>query len=293
MFQNQKFTRSGSTYRIDKGLSKPDLIFFPKISYSTNLNGGNPDKDLILGDYTFIGDKNPIAKQGILVGAGVAANMRYIYGEGRFLLFNLHSSYDYSFDHQLGVNTFLVNLYSKNHLRNWSFIDICLNNENIKRKLSENITQFVDLNISKIIQLVQNNDTLISTGLRHLKQRAYNQNLVYFGIDTKFANKKYSDLKVFLGSLKTGNLSEKLSISFSFSQLLFEKPIKLSLDYKEAIGGQMLNYKRNDKTYGFKINYIINPNLSFNLGYNKTNSTIKYFNLSQPILNIQFSSIKF
>ena len=136
MFQNQKFSRSGSIYRIDKGLSKPDLIFFPKISYSTNLNGGNPDKDLILGDYTFIGDKNLIAKQGILVGAGVAANMRYIYGEGRFLLFNLHSSYDYSFDHQLGVNTFLVNLCSKNHLRNWSFIDICLNNENIKRKLA-------------------------------------------------------------------------------------------------------------------------------------------------------------
>lgn len=148
--------------------------------------------------------------------------MGHIYGKGRFLLFELNFSYDYSFDHQLSLNTFLINLCSKNHLLNWSFIDICLNNKNTKRKLIDNETQFVDLKISKIIQVAQNNDTSIKAGLRHLKQKAYSKNLVYFGLDTKLANKKNSNLKVFLGGLKKGTLSEKLSISSSFSQLLLK-----------------------------------------------------------------------
>lgn len=52
------------------GLARPAIsgAMYPDLYYSNNINGGNPNKKLVLGDLVFSGDPNLIARGGVVVG---------------------------------------------------------------------------------------------------------------------------------------------------------------------------------------------------------------------------------
>ena len=64
----------------------------PTIDYNSNINGGNPDRPLVLGGLTFTGDEEFLRREGIVAGLGAGVNGRSIYGEGKYSSYGISAS---------------------------------------------------------------------------------------------------------------------------------------------------------------------------------------------------------
>jgi hypothetical protein len=83
----------------------------PIIDYSTNINVGNPNRPLVLGNLTFTGDETLLRKEGLVAGVGIGANGRRIYGEGKYVDYSLGASYAHSQEHDIGIGRTFANLH--------------------------------------------------------------------------------------------------------------------------------------------------------------------------------------
>ena len=102
MIITQKLKREGYL----GGLKKSDwsTSFYPEIDYSGNINGGNPDKPLILGELEFSGDPDFIKQEGVITTLNLKVNNRSTFEVGRYLQTNLSGSYSYSPEHNNGFS---------------------------------------------------------------------------------------------------------------------------------------------------------------------------------------------
>ena len=68
------------------GLKKSDwsTSFYPNIDYSENINGGNPDRPLVLGDLEFAGDPELIKQEGVITILNMRVNNRSTFDAGRY-----------------------------------------------------------------------------------------------------------------------------------------------------------------------------------------------------------------
>jgi hypothetical protein len=98
---------------------------FPILQYSSDVNGGNLPGELALGNFVFLPDPELERKSGLIVGAGVGSEIRFLLGEGRYVDIDLTATYGYSPEHSLDVSSFIGGICSKNHLVNWWYLDFC------------------------------------------------------------------------------------------------------------------------------------------------------------------------
>ena len=124
--------------------------FSPVFYYSSNINGGNPDKDLVLGDYIFKGDRNLLRKKGFLTGVSSGLNGRSIYGEGRHFDFYAQVSHAHSFQYNMGINNLSSGFCFANHIKAFWHIDICGNSSQIRRKIVSERNSDLSLNLAKL-----------------------------------------------------------------------------------------------------------------------------------------------
>ena len=75
---SQKLKREGYFGGLEK--SEWSTRFYPDFDYSNNINGGNPDKPLILGELEFEGDPELIKKEGVIGTLNFKGNNRATFG---------------------------------------------------------------------------------------------------------------------------------------------------------------------------------------------------------------------
>jgi len=71
---------------------KVNKAIYPIVAYSDNINGGNLNQTIKLGDITFIADKDTKAKSGIIIGVGALLAIKKLYNRGRYIDLNLNTS---------------------------------------------------------------------------------------------------------------------------------------------------------------------------------------------------------
>ena len=98
------------------GISEPTWAtkIAPSVTYSNNINGGNPNKKLVLGNLEFDGDPNLVAKQGIVGNLNLNAFNRVTFGEGDYITTSLASALSYSLEHDISYSNASANICSKN-----------------------------------------------------------------------------------------------------------------------------------------------------------------------------------
>ena len=97
---------------------KVNRSVYPIIAYSDNINGGNLNKNIQVGNYTFIGDENNKAKSGIIIGGGALLGIKKLYDRGRYIDVNLSASIAAAPAHDwLKVRNGYITACSKNHIR--------------------------------------------------------------------------------------------------------------------------------------------------------------------------------
>ena len=296
-FIDQKLKFEGHTNglglpsKINKNTVQPYLS--PLLSYSNNINGGNPSKDLILGSKHWLGDKERYSKSGILAGLELGLNGRYIYGDGRYLQYSTNGSYSYNSIHKLGVGSVGASGCDVKNLSEWWYLDICASHYQIRKDLSESKSNNLSIVASNFLKITKNSFSQFKFGFNHYINSDYEQEQAVVGINTIHPNGIYTDLNAKFGKAIDTKLVTRLSLSGRMVAQVVDKPLSLSAYYTESEGGIIAGYDRDERNYGISISYPIWKKISLSLGYQINNSTIDYYDLKTPTVGIVLPAIQF
>lgn len=292
-----KLKLEGST----RGLGLPTRVkphstskaVYPILSYSDNINGGNPPEPLVIGNLTFAGDEELFRKEGVVAGFGASVSGRYIHAEGKYFTYGVNASYAHSPKYGLGIATTSANLSSINHIKNWWFLDVHANTSRMRKDITDETNSNISLISSKVYASGEDTYSEASFGVNRYFAESYNQNQMLFGYKTIHANSVYSALNLTVGERVENQLATKFALSAQIVTQLVNKPLKLSASYSQADGGMLLGVARDETTIAVSASYPIWKNLTASVGYRATDSTIDYFDMSTPTFDIQFSSYNF
>ena len=266
---------------------------FPVLDYSTNINGGNPDKPLKLGTLIFAGDSDLLRKQGTIAGLGAGAKGRYINGEGKYFDFSANGTYARSLDYDLGMAQHSLSVCSKNNVdQNW-FVDICVTSARTKKEFTDVESQTAILSFARLFETQGYSYNQAIVGFKRSFEHSFTQSLLVFGLDTIHQNGIFSAVSLMIGETIPETLATKFRIDANIGTMIFERNLSLAFSYSEARNGKILGFSQEEATTYFSIEYAFNPRFTLSLGYSNTNSNIDYFDRSEPNFGIQFSPIEF
>lgn len=265
----------------------------PILNYETDINGGNPSRPLQLGSLTFTGNPELVREEGVVLGAGVGANGRYITGQGRYIDYSFGVSYAHSFEHDIGIQRRFASICSRNHLTNWWYLDGCANSSYVEKDLTEATRNALSLTTSKLFTSSANNHHQASIGVNRIYDEDYQQNQLVFGFQTIHRNGWHSALNATLGESIDGEIAVREALSASLSLPVSNRRLTLSANYSEADGARLLGFERAENTWSVSATYSFYENIDVSIGYVETNSTIDYFDVSTPTIGINFRPIRF
>ena len=291
------------SYGIKKGIGhdKYDLVveantielnLVPSIRYDENINGGNPAKPLIIGPITFEGDKTKYKKNGGLIGFEAGLAGRLIYGEGRYIDYYFGTDKGYSPEHSMEVLGDKARLCSLNHIASWWYLNGCGAVSRTRKELTDTTVKDLSLTASHIY-LNNSRYNQLNVGINRYIPETYEQDRLVVGLDTIYSDNFFTSISVSLGEPIINQLHEHLSVSLSSKKIINNKLLSFSANYTDLQGEVLLGVEREDTAKSISLSYPIMHNLTAVLGYKSTSSTIDYFDISEPFVGIQFSSIQF
>jgi hypothetical protein len=272
------------------GLTRPAVRthFFPTLSHSSNINGGNPDKNLILGELEFEGDPNLVAKEGAVVGANFSSTYRTTYKEGQYLDASLLAGVSFSPEHSISYTTLNWSVCSRNKLHPASYLDFCANASNLNRKLSIDRTESVSLSLGHLKYRNNFGFSDLSYGLQRSFFAGYQQNQAHISLDTIHEKQWYSSFGVRLGESVMDKLVLNYGLDASATKIIGGRLITVSLAREYSNGGKLLGVDRADRTTWVQVSVPLTNNLYAKVGYAKTDSTIDYFDVSEPSIELTY-----
>jgi len=285
----------------DRGIGLPGIVkqktfspyIAPILEYSSDINGGNPNRPLVLGSLTFVGDEEFFRKKGILAGIGLGGNGRVIYGEGKYLDYSVGGSYTHSPKHDIGITRGFTNFCSKNDIGGNFYLDGCLAANQLDRELSDETTGSATVSVAKIFSEGRNRFHQASIGLRRYFEDEYEQNQLSLRLETLHSSELFSSVIISLGEAVEDTLALRNSFSATVGTSFMNKPISASFSYSYSDGGRLFGFSREETTKIITLSYTVHPRINVLIGYRDTNSNIDYFSENEAIFGFQFAPIRF
>lgn len=265
----------------------------PVLEYSSDINGGNPNRPLVLGSLTFFGDEEFFRKTGIVAGIGIGATGRALYGPGKYLDFGIGASYAHSPEHDIGIARGFANVCSKNDMGRNLYLDGCLTTSQVKRELADETTSSATVSLSRLFSTNNKRFNQASFGVKRLFDEEYEQNQIVMSLDTLHDSGFYTGFNASFGEALNDTLTMRHSFGATVGTTLFNKPISATASYSYSDGGKLLGFTRSETTKLFTVAYTVHSRINVLIGYRETSSSLDYFNESEAILGVQFAPIRF
>ena len=134
------------------GLNAPRLTTsaYPTAFYSSNINGGNPDKPLVIGELEFEGDPNLVAEEGVILGANLGGSFRNTYGEGRYFNASLATALNWSPEHGTSYTTGNLAGCFKNKIKRSGYVDLCFEGSEQNKDISSDRSKSISLDLGQL-----------------------------------------------------------------------------------------------------------------------------------------------
>jgi len=292
LFKREGFTAGiGLPHQVPQ--SSTQSFVTPVLDYNTNINGGNPNRPLVLGGLDFTGDENFLRKEGVVAGVGTGVNGRTVYGNGDYLDYAVSASYAYSPQHGLSTARGSANLCSRNHIANQWYVDACGDTTRLVRDLAAENTAGLTLTTAKLFTTGNGAYHSTSASIRRYYAESYQQNQIQLGWNTVRNRGAYTGFNFSFGEAVPNQLAQRRSVSATVGTTVFDRALTATVGYSYSDGGRLLGFERNDTTRSINISYGLTQNLSMNVGYRSIDSTIDYFSEQEPIVSVQFAPIRF
>jgi hypothetical protein len=262
--------------------------FSPIFYYSSNINGGNPDKDLVLGDYIFKGDRNLLRKKGFLTGVSSGLNGRSIYGEGRHFDFYAQVSHAHSFQYNMGINNLSSGFCFANHIKAFWHIDICGNSSQIRRKIVSERNSDLSLNLAKLSTSNSSTHSLNSLGIRRNFVENFKQDQLIFSSERLNSWGLLTKISGLIGEAVIDKQVTRQALAIELRRQIFGKQLTSSWSFEKRSGGKLFGFSLQEIIQSVNVSYPILSNTSVGLGFTQINSKLDYFSSLEPHFSIQF-----
>ena len=123
---------------------KLSLSMYPILRFETNINGGNPNKTLQVGDLVLNGEPENYQVSGAVLGLGILGRGRYVYGPQQFIDYSLRTSLQTSTRTTDQIRSSQLRICNSSKLHGAFYLDVCgaLSEENktLSQSRSEELT---------------------------------------------------------------------------------------------------------------------------------------------------------
>lgn len=261
----------------------------PNLRYSSNTNGGNPRKDLVLNGYEFTSAEDNWATAGLLVGINAKVNASApipVFGEGRFVTLTAHFLEEASGKgERLSSNNFT--LCSKNHLLDWWYLDSCYRLQSNSTMLTDYTSSTKELTLEKVYDPSTWGYSSIKLSVAKDSTPTFDQSIIKLGGAVMFYKGTSVSYTHTLGNSVEGFLSLNTGSALSFKNHSFS----LNLGYYEFEGGSLMGVPRDDIIKSVFVSKEIGENVIIDVGFSETKSTIDYFTSLSPYFSVRIPSL--
>ena len=265
----------------------------PVISYSHNINDGNPNGPLILGDMVFQGKADRVKKAGVLIGAGAGMRDRYFPHAGAYFDYGVNAHYAHSPQHKIGIASLSADACLVKSLRNWRYVDLCTRVDRVQKDLSDTRIKQHEIRVSQLWNRQFTHSYQFTAGMALRSTDQSDQTQISVEMDMLFPTNRVWSLRVIRGERVPNQLVLTQTVSISFVQLIKQNPIALDLAYSEYSGGRLLGHNRDDRMLSALLSYPLSRQVRLSFGYQFINSTIDYFDLKTPLFALKFQALQF
>ena len=276
-----------------KGMSSNSKAFFPIFEYSNNINAGNLSQTIQIGDLTFVSNEESIAKSGMVLGGGFFLRRKDFYGRGRYFDIALKASLAGAPQHDwLKVSNQSISLCSKNHVKEWIFVDACLDWGHNKRQFSDTSSNVISTSLTRLFSL-QKTFHESEIGIQYLIGEDYEQAQFSSRVSSLFPDGYKTKVGLKFGEDINDLIALKYKINFDVSKRLNKKPVELSLSQTVQGGGLFMAMPREDVTRRVSLAYPLYKGFKVTVGYSETSSSIDYFSHESPYVYVSLPSWSF
>ena len=258
----------------------------PTLSYSSNINGGNPDRNLVVGELEFEGDPALVAEEGIVFGVSVGGSLRNTYGEGRYLDASLATALNWSPEYGTHYTTGRVAGCFKNKIKRSSYADFCFDGTEQKKDISSDRSKSISLNFGQLGFANDFGFTDTSVGFKRNFHLGYQEDQVSLQFQTIHPKNVFSSVKVRMGERVENQMTLKYGLDVRLSATLAGRPVTLILRRERNDGGKLLGVDRTDTVNRISASMPLNKRLSVSAGYQETRSSIQYFSSKEPSVSL-------
>ena len=270
------------------GISEPTWAtkITPSVTYSNNINGGNPDKKLVLGNLEFDGDPNLVAKEGVIGSLNLSAINRVTFGEGDYITTSLLGTLSYSPEHDIDYSNVSANVCSKNKVDAEFYIDVCGSISHQHKQISDDRAKVLNVSLNHLTQAPKFGYFDLSIGAIRSIQDDYTQSQLKATIDIIHNNNRFGSLGVRKGEKVPNQLALDFGFDIQFSRILSGKKVDFRFAHEYQTGGKLFGIARTDKITSATASLPIREDLMANIGFVQSNSNINYFDQDYPIISL-------
>jgi hypothetical protein len=282
----------------------------PLLSWSDNINGGNPDRPLDLGGPNVFAPSPPFRKQGVLVGLRAGFTGRHVHRPGGFLDFTFSGSAEYAPRHDLTVLSYFWRACSWNEFGLAWTIDACVTGNEINRDLARDQAMLADLTLGHMFDFGTGQHQRVYAGLRALDAdphsdlsslpgQPYGQWQYFAGVQSISDRFPFVAVEARFGEPVADTTVLLHETRATVSDRLMGRPFSATARYAYS-GGEFLDggplfgsRARFDRTLELSVTYNVWRSWYLRLGYRDVDSTVDYFDESEPVVGISIPTIRF
>ncbi len=280
-------------YEDNQNIFTTSQSIFPIMAYSNNINGGNLNSSIKVGDLTFIGNEEYQAKSGLLFGGGVSLKSKNFYSRGQYLETKLNASIAGSPEHDwLQVRNENISACSKNHIKDWIFLDVCASWAHNKREFSDTINNNISTGITRLFRAGQTFHESSFVGKKVFSDE-YQQLQGSVILNSQLPNGYKTNLYFTKGETIKNIISLNYSIGLSINSTINGKPFIVALSNSFYDGGMFLGSTREDTSHQISFSYPFYRGINITLSYININSTIKSFSHKGPLISFSLPAYNF
>ena len=297
-----------------------DIYVNPILDYNSNINGGNRNREFGM----FTGARESLAKNGFTTGGRIGFGGRYIFRnpeKRNYINYGMSYSAEYSLVHSLGIYRQNSYFCSVNPFYTWWYFDMCANISKFEREKSNDITFYASATVSKYFKSFAKNYHEIQFGWNQINnddlrvnedgeeianQTDYYQNRFSIGIENTHNFNLTSRLNLLWGPDSCDATDPdpcdnrpdtlpltKHHVSGSLGTIIAGKLFSITGSYSDSYTIKLIGEERTDHTWSVSATYPVWRNFTATVGYNHTNSTNDFYDVSEPFYRLNISPLVF
>lgn len=269
-----------------------DLRVYPALEWAPNINGGNPDRPLVLGDLVLTGAPERLRNEGFVAGLGAGARGRSLLGPGRYVDHDYGAVVTGSARHDAAIRRAWGGLCAKVRVVPRGYVDACASASRTRRTLTTENQQAVSLAGVRLWG-GEARYHQASAGLRRSFFDDYAQHQAFASVETLRLGGVFTRLGVTLGQPVRDRLAQRQGAVATLGTTLAGRALTLTLGYGHSDGGRLLGVARRDTTLSAGLSYVLHPRVQVRLGYRSTDSSIDYYDAHEPVVAFDLAPLRF